>query len=91
MDRIITEKVSFLIKVRLVSCRQCQSPLPVCTVAYTPPPIAQAVFDVDEASGLTLIEIWEGLTTDDIRACTGTDFAVSLTNPSSTDESWDNY
>lgn len=56
-----------------------------------PPPIAQAVFDVDEASGLTLIEIWEGLTTDDIRACTGTDFAVSLTNPSSTDESWDNY
>uniref|UniRef100_A0A674BL68 Succinyl-CoA:3-ketoacid-coenzyme A transferase n=1 Tax=Salmo trutta TaxID=8032 RepID=A0A674BL68_SALTR len=92
VDRIITEKVSFLNKVRLVSCRQCQSPLPVCTVAYTPPPpIAQAVFDVDEASGLTLIEIWEGLTTDDIRACTGTDFAVSLSNPSSTDESWDNY
>uniref|UniRef100_A0A674BL37 Succinyl-CoA:3-ketoacid-coenzyme A transferase n=1 Tax=Salmo trutta TaxID=8032 RepID=A0A674BL37_SALTR len=51
----------------------------------------KAVFDVDEASGLTLIEIWEGLTTDDIRACTGTDFAVSLSNPSSTDESWDNY
>uniref|UniRef100_A0A8C7ND01 Succinyl-CoA:3-ketoacid-coenzyme A transferase n=1 Tax=Oncorhynchus kisutch TaxID=8019 RepID=A0A8C7ND01_ONCKI len=42
----------------------------------------KAVFDVDKASGLTLIEIWEGLTPDDIRACTGTDFAVSLTNPS---------
>ncbi|XP_070991270.1 succinyl-CoA:3-ketoacid coenzyme A transferase 1, mitochondrial-like isoform X3 [Oncorhynchus clarkii lewisi] len=37
----------------------------------------KAVFDVDKASGLTLIEIWEGLTPDDIRACTGTDFAVS--------------
>uniref|UniRef100_A0A8C8EW86 Succinyl-CoA:3-ketoacid-coenzyme A transferase n=1 Tax=Oncorhynchus tshawytscha TaxID=74940 RepID=A0A8C8EW86_ONCTS len=37
----------------------------------------KAVFNVDKASGLTLIEIWEGLTPDDIRACTGTDFAVS--------------
>ncbi|XP_064828237.1 succinyl-CoA:3-ketoacid coenzyme A transferase 1, mitochondrial-like isoform X2 [Oncorhynchus masou masou] len=37
----------------------------------------KAVFDVDKASGLTLIEIWEGLIPDDIRACTGTDFAVS--------------
>uniref|UniRef100_A0A4W5NVB0 Succinyl-CoA:3-ketoacid-coenzyme A transferase n=1 Tax=Hucho hucho TaxID=62062 RepID=A0A4W5NVB0_9TELE len=37
----------------------------------------KAVFDVDKASGLTLIEIWTGLTPDDIRACTGTDFAVS--------------
>uniref|UniRef100_A0A8C7WLK3 Succinyl-CoA:3-ketoacid-coenzyme A transferase n=1 Tax=Oncorhynchus mykiss TaxID=8022 RepID=A0A8C7WLK3_ONCMY len=42
----------------------------------------KAVFDVDKARGLTLIEIWEGLTPDDIRACTGTDLAVSLTNPS---------
>ncbi|KAK6305240.1 hypothetical protein J4Q44_G00240200 [Coregonus suidteri] len=37
----------------------------------------KAVFDVDKASGLALIEIWEGLTPDDIRACTGSDFAVS--------------
>ncbi|XP_021446514.1 succinyl-CoA:3-ketoacid coenzyme A transferase 1, mitochondrial isoform X1 [Oncorhynchus mykiss] len=37
----------------------------------------KAVFDVDKARGLTLIEIWEGLTPDDIRACTGTDLAVS--------------
>ncbi|KAK7934262.1 hypothetical protein WMY93_005158 [Mugilogobius chulae] len=37
----------------------------------------KAVFDVDKAKGLTLIEIWEGLTPDDIKACTGTDFEVS--------------
>ncbi|KAI4872846.1 hypothetical protein NFI96_030923 [Prochilodus magdalenae] len=34
----------------------------------------KAVFDVDKNKGLTLIEVWEGLTPDDIRKCTGTDF-----------------
>uniref|UniRef100_A0A4W4GQF8 Succinyl-CoA:3-ketoacid-coenzyme A transferase n=1 Tax=Electrophorus electricus TaxID=8005 RepID=A0A4W4GQF8_ELEEL len=38
---------------------------------------SQAVFDVDKNKGLTLIEVWEGLTPDDIRKCTGTDFEVS--------------
>ncbi|KTF82264.1 hypothetical protein cypCar_00035315 [Cyprinus carpio] len=37
----------------------------------------KAVFDVDKNKGLTLIEIWEGLTPDDIKACTGTEFEVS--------------
>uniref|UniRef100_A0A671V2J9 Succinyl-CoA:3-ketoacid-coenzyme A transferase n=1 Tax=Sparus aurata TaxID=8175 RepID=A0A671V2J9_SPAAU len=37
----------------------------------------KAVFDVDKTTGLTLIEVWEGLTPEDIKACTGTDFAVS--------------
>ncbi|XP_006626886.1 succinyl-CoA:3-ketoacid coenzyme A transferase 1, mitochondrial [Lepisosteus oculatus] len=37
----------------------------------------KAVFDVEKEKGLTLIEIWEGLTVDDIKKCTGTDFAVS--------------
>uniref|UniRef100_A0AAV2MQZ8 SCAN box domain-containing protein n=1 Tax=Knipowitschia caucasica TaxID=637954 RepID=A0AAV2MQZ8_KNICA len=37
----------------------------------------QAVFDVDKTKGLTLVEVWEGLTPDDIKACTGTDFEVS--------------
>ncbi|XP_030623100.1 succinyl-CoA:3-ketoacid coenzyme A transferase 1, mitochondrial isoform X2 [Chanos chanos] len=37
----------------------------------------KAVFDVDKRKGLTLIEIWEGLRVEDIRACTGTEFAVS--------------
>uniref|UniRef100_A0A4W4GU99 Succinyl-CoA:3-ketoacid-coenzyme A transferase n=1 Tax=Electrophorus electricus TaxID=8005 RepID=A0A4W4GU99_ELEEL len=37
----------------------------------------KAVFDVDKNKGLTLIEVWEGLTPDDIRKCTGTDFEVS--------------
>uniref|UniRef100_A0A4W6CDK4 Succinyl-CoA:3-ketoacid-coenzyme A transferase n=1 Tax=Lates calcarifer TaxID=8187 RepID=A0A4W6CDK4_LATCA len=37
----------------------------------------KAVFDVDKTKGLTLIEIWEGLTPEDIKACTGTDFEVS--------------
>ncbi|KAA8592992.1 hypothetical protein FQN60_018447 [Etheostoma spectabile] len=36
-----------------------------------------AVFDVDKTKGLTLIEVWEGLTPEDIKACTGTDFEVS--------------
>uniref|UniRef100_A0A673ABB5 Succinyl-CoA:3-ketoacid-coenzyme A transferase n=1 Tax=Sphaeramia orbicularis TaxID=375764 RepID=A0A673ABB5_9TELE len=36
----------------------------------------KAVFDVDKTKGLTLIEIWEGLTPDDIKACTGTEFEV---------------
>lgn len=34
------------------------------------------MFDVDKAKGLTLVEVWEGLTPDDIKACTGTDFEV---------------
>ncbi|RXN26974.1 complement component C7 [Labeo rohita] len=38
----------------------------------------KAVFDVDKNKGLTLIEIWEGLTPDDIRACTGTEFEMCL-------------
>uniref|UniRef100_A0A7N4P6I6 Succinyl-CoA:3-ketoacid-coenzyme A transferase n=1 Tax=Sarcophilus harrisii TaxID=9305 RepID=A0A7N4P6I6_SARHA len=37
----------------------------------------KAVFDVDKEKGLTLIEIWEGLTVDDIKKSTGCDFAVS--------------
>ncbi|KAG8011921.1 Succinyl-CoA:3-ketoacid coenzyme A transferase 1, partial [Nibea albiflora] len=37
----------------------------------------KAVFDVDATKGLTLIEVWEGLTPEDIKACTGTDFKVS--------------
>ncbi|KAF4804682.1 hypothetical protein TURU_005722 [Turdus rufiventris] len=37
----------------------------------------KAVFDVDKKKGLTLIEIWEGLTVDDIKKSTGCDFAVS--------------
>lgn len=36
----------------------------------------QAVFDVDNEKGLTLIEVLEGLTPDDIKACTGADFQV---------------
>lgn len=36
----------------------------------------QAVFDVDNEKGLTLIEVWEGLTPGDIKACTGADFQV---------------
>ncbi|XP_006007174.1 3-oxoacid CoA transferase 1a isoform X2 [Latimeria chalumnae] len=37
----------------------------------------KAVFDVDKEKGLTLIEVWEGLTVDDIKKCTGCDFSVS--------------
>ncbi|KAJ8286750.1 hypothetical protein GJAV_G00042850 [Gymnothorax javanicus] len=37
----------------------------------------KAVFDVDKRKGLTLIEVWEGLTPDDIRKCTGSEFEVS--------------
>lgn len=38
----------------------------------------QGVFDVDKKNGLTLIELWEGLTVDDIKKSTGCDFAVSV-------------
>ncbi|XP_057564940.1 succinyl-CoA:3-ketoacid coenzyme A transferase 1, mitochondrial isoform X2 [Hippopotamus amphibius kiboko] len=37
----------------------------------------KAVFDVDSKKGLTLIELWEGLTVDDIKKSTGCDFTVS--------------
>ncbi|XP_054254180.1 succinyl-CoA:3-ketoacid coenzyme A transferase 1, mitochondrial isoform X2 [Indicator indicator] len=37
----------------------------------------KAVFDVDKKKGLTLVEIWEGLTVDDIKKSTGCDFTVS--------------
>uniref|UniRef100_A0A673JHX1 Succinyl-CoA:3-ketoacid-coenzyme A transferase n=1 Tax=Sinocyclocheilus rhinocerous TaxID=307959 RepID=A0A673JHX1_9TELE len=40
----------------------------------------KAVFDVDKNKGLTLIEIWEGLTPDDIKSCTGMEFEVRLTD-----------
>lgn len=36
------------------------------------------MFDVDSKKGLTLIELWEGLTVDDIKKSTGCDFAVSV-------------
>ena len=42
----------------------------------------QAVFDVDKETGLTLVEVWEGLTPEDIQACTGTHFKVSPFTPS---------
>lgn len=32
---------------------------------------------MDKKSGLTLIELWEGLKVDEVRKCTGVDFAVS--------------
>ncbi len=34
---------------------------------------------MDKDKGLTLIEVWEGLTPDDIKKCTGTDFEVNDT------------
>uniref|UniRef100_A0A8C7J9T1 Succinyl-CoA:3-ketoacid-coenzyme A transferase n=1 Tax=Oncorhynchus kisutch TaxID=8019 RepID=A0A8C7J9T1_ONCKI len=37
----------------------------------------KAVFDVDKTKGLTLIEVWEGLTPEDIKTCTGAHFEVS--------------
>ncbi|XP_067087631.1 3-oxoacid CoA transferase 1a isoform X2 [Osmerus mordax] len=37
----------------------------------------KAVFDVDKDKGLTLVEVWEGLTPEDIKSCTGTEFEVS--------------
>uniref|UniRef100_A0A9L0IBS6 3-oxoacid CoA-transferase 1 n=1 Tax=Equus asinus TaxID=9793 RepID=A0A9L0IBS6_EQUAS len=37
----------------------------------------RAVFDVDKKRGLTLTELWEGLTVEDIRKSTGSTFAVS--------------
>nr|XP_056704259.1 succinyl-CoA:3-ketoacid coenzyme A transferase 1, mitochondrial [Euleptes europaea] len=37
----------------------------------------KAVFDVDKKKGLTLIEIWEGQSVDDIKNITGCEFAVS--------------
>uniref|UniRef100_A0A8C8AEK9 Succinyl-CoA:3-ketoacid-coenzyme A transferase n=1 Tax=Otus sunia TaxID=257818 RepID=A0A8C8AEK9_9STRI len=38
----------------------------------------KAVFDVDKKKGLTLVEIWEGLTVDDIKKSTGCDFTKLL-------------
>lgn len=37
----------------------------------------KAVFDVDQEKGLTLLEIAEELTLDQLKACTGCDFKVS--------------
>lgn len=47
------------------------------SLSFFPVSVHQAVFDVDKTKGLTLIEVWEGLTPEDIKACTGTDFEVS--------------
>uniref|UniRef100_A0A8C3LGC8 Succinyl-CoA:3-ketoacid-coenzyme A transferase n=1 Tax=Chrysolophus pictus TaxID=9089 RepID=A0A8C3LGC8_CHRPC len=40
----------------------------------------KAVFDVDKKKGLTLVEIWEGLSVDDIKKSTGCDFTVMTCN-----------
>lgn len=37
----------------------------------------KAVFDVDKTSGLTLVELWEEISLDEIRKCTGAQIAVS--------------
>lgn len=37
----------------------------------------KAVFDVHKKTGLTLIELWDGLTVEDIKKSTGSPFAVS--------------
>ena len=37
---------------------------------------------MDKETGLTLVEVWEGLTPEDIQACTGTHFKVSPFTPS---------
>ncbi|CAF93445.1 unnamed protein product, partial [Tetraodon nigroviridis] len=41
----------------------------------------KAVFDVHQTKGLTLIELWEGLTPEDIKACTGAEFQSMHTIP----------
>ncbi len=40
----------------------------------------QGVFDVDGKKGLTLVELADDVTLDDIRAATGCPFEVSLAN-----------
>lgn len=37
----------------------------------------KAVFDVHKKKGLTLVELWKGLTVEDIRKSTGSTFTVS--------------
>lgn len=37
----------------------------------------KAVFDVDKEKGLTLLEIADDLTLDELKACTGSDFKIS--------------
>lgn len=74
VDRIITEKVSKISFQRIIRyLSPIQGQCDVCCYLF------QAVFDVDKNKGLTLIEILEGLTPDDIKACTGTEFEVRLT------------
>ena len=56
-------------------------PLPLA-ISHSGRGYCQAVFDVDKETGLTLVEVWEGLTPEDIQACTGTHFKVSPVIPS---------
>lgn len=81
----MTRNHSIIKEISILSCHQ---PLAIslltCYPLFSFPPsfsalflFCQAVFDVDKTTGLTLIEVWEGLTPEDIKACTGTDFAVS--------------
>lgn len=37
----------------------------------------KAVFDVHKKKGLTLMELWHGLTVDDVKKSTGSPFSVS--------------
>lgn len=43
---------------------------------------------MDKKNGLTLIELWEGLTVDDIKKSTGCDFAVSVSANSARPWRW---
>lgn len=69
---LVTHRPSFTLSVNIPSFFSFLLSLSFCLLFYY-----QAVFDVDKTKGLTLIEVWEGLTPEDIKACTGADFEVS--------------
>lgn len=73
------------ISVPLIPFGQVSSP-DSCSAPAPPPPFllplevlttAQAVFDVDFAHGLTLIEIADGVTVDEVKSKTGATFQVA--------------
>jgi len=83
MDLVATAKAKVVITMEHVAKRGKHKILNECTLPLTGKNCVdliiteKAVFDVDREHGLTLKEIAEGLTVNDIKEATGCDFEVA--------------
>ncbi|XP_053434998.1 succinyl-CoA:3-ketoacid coenzyme A transferase 1, mitochondrial-like [Nycticebus coucang] len=83
MDLVSSAKTKVVVTMEHSAKRNAHKIMEKCTLPLTGKECVnriiteKAVFDMDKKKGLTLIELWEGLTVEDIQRSKGCDFAVS--------------